>query len=75
MGLLKRGNTVCPSSRDPFYKVTYCIKWIMTSWTDVITVKVRFNLIFSFAISKFNMKKQYGLNVRKKSIFKYNYII
>ena len=40
MGLLKRGNTVCPSSRDPFYKVTYCIKWIMTSWTDFITVKV-----------------------------------
>ena len=23
-----------PSVRDPFYTVTYCIKWVTTSWTD-----------------------------------------
>ena len=24
--------TVCPRSSDPFYVVTYCIKWVTTSW-------------------------------------------
>ena len=26
-------NTVCPRSSDPFYKVSYYIKWVNTSWT------------------------------------------
>ena len=25
--------TVCPGSSDPFYLVTYFIKWVTTSWT------------------------------------------
>ena len=25
--------TVCPGSSDPFYVVTYCMKWVNTSWT------------------------------------------
>ena len=25
--------TVCPRSSDPFYIVTYYIKWVTTSWT------------------------------------------
>ena len=25
--------TVCPGSSDPFYTVTYYIKWVTTSWT------------------------------------------
>ena len=25
--------TICPWSSDPFYIVTYCIKWVTTSWT------------------------------------------
>ena len=25
--------TVCPRSLDPIYLVTYCIKWVKTSWT------------------------------------------
>ena len=24
---------MCPGSSDPFYKVTYKIKWVTTSWT------------------------------------------
>ena len=28
--------TVCPESSDPFYKVTYYIKWVTTSWTYCI---------------------------------------
>ena len=27
-------STVCPRSSDPFYKVTYYIKWVTTSWTE-----------------------------------------
>ena len=26
--------TVCPRSNDPFYIVSYYIKWVTTSWTD-----------------------------------------
>ena len=26
--------TVCPRSSDPFYIVTYYIKWVTDSWTD-----------------------------------------
>ena len=26
-------NTVCPRISDPFYIVTYYIKWLTTSWT------------------------------------------
>ena len=25
--------TICPRSSYPFYIVTYCIKWVTTSWT------------------------------------------
>ena len=28
-----KANTVCPGSSDPFYVVTYYIKWVTTSWT------------------------------------------
>ena len=26
-------HTVCPGNSDPFYIVTYFIKWVTTSWT------------------------------------------
>ena len=26
-------NTVCPRSSDPFYLVSFYIKWVTTSWT------------------------------------------
>ena len=28
--------TVCPGSSDPFYVVTYYIKWVTSSWTQGI---------------------------------------
>ena len=28
--------TVCPGSSDPFYILTYYIKWVTTSWTHSI---------------------------------------
>ena len=30
--------TVCPRSSDPFYVVTYYIKWATTSWTDSASI-------------------------------------
>ena len=30
--------TVCPSSSDPFYIVSYYIKWVTTSWTHSISL-------------------------------------
>ena len=30
----KKKNTIRPRSSDPIYVVTYCIKWVTTSWTD-----------------------------------------
>ena len=32
--------TVCPRSSDPFYVVTYYIKWVTTSWTHSICVVI-----------------------------------
>ena len=29
-------HTICPGSSDPFYIVTYYIKWVITSWTHSI---------------------------------------
>ena len=29
-------SSVCPGSSDPFYIVTYYIKWVTTSWTYCI---------------------------------------
>ena len=41
--------TVCPKSNAPFYIVTYCTKWVTTSWTYSIYYICRlyeFTLIF-----------------------------
>ena len=29
----RTNTTVCPRSSDLYYIVTYCIKWVTTSWT------------------------------------------
>ena len=36
--------TVCPRSSDPFYKVSYYIKWVPTSWTYSISLKHRYKI-------------------------------
>ena len=30
--------TVCPRSSDPFYIITYYMKWVTTSWTDMLDI-------------------------------------
>ena len=35
--------TICPGSRDPFYTVSYYIKWVTTSWTHSINAKKKFS--------------------------------
>ena len=32
-------HTVCPRSSDPFYTISYCVKWITTSWTHSIDME------------------------------------
>ena len=32
-GSLLPGHTVCPRGSDPFYIVSYYIKWVTSSWT------------------------------------------
>ena len=33
---------VCPRSSDPFYVVTYYIKWLTTSWTYRFNIHVKY---------------------------------
>ena len=33
---INNGHTICPGSSDPFYIVSYYIKWVTTSWTHGI---------------------------------------
>ena len=37
-------STICPRSSDPFYIVSYCIKWVTTSWTHVANAEYISNL-------------------------------
>ena len=38
--IIKERHTVCPRSSDPFYIVTYCIKWDIISWEYIIYNKL-----------------------------------
>ena len=49
--------TVCPRSSDPFYIVTYYIKWVTTSWTDGM---IFFSVVFDKAGSRFESLKWNG---------------
>ena len=50
-GLIVLTITVCPRSSDPFYIVTYYIKWGPTSWRDVsCTSKLNLFVWFFFCV-------------------------
>ena len=55
---------MCPGSSDPFYIVTYYIKWVTTSWTySILTIEMD-NLRntmpgFYFFILRINGKKRF----------------
>ena len=42
-------SSICPRSSSRFYKVTYYVKWVTTSWTDCINIwhfkKIWINMI------------------------------
>ena len=48
------GLTVRPGSSDPFYIVSYYLKWVTTSWTHSMTYPV---LQIMFNLLKFEAKK------------------
>ena len=43
--------TVCPGSSDPFYIVSYYLKWVTTSWTHSLSEKS-----LPFVFSKYTMQ-------------------
>ena len=45
----RRQATICPRSSDPFYVVTYYIKWVTTSGTHSIPPESVWESIYSFA--------------------------
>jgi len=49
-------STVCPRSSDPFYLVSYNIKWGTTSWT-YCNIKVLYDPVISadFYIEQYNL--------------------
>ena len=44
--------TVCPGSSDPFYVVTYNIKWVTTSWTHSMQGIVSVCFVFTLSLFK-----------------------
>ena len=49
-------STVCPRSGDPFYVVTYYIKWVTTSWTDgtiaLLQIILKLDILYAFIYAK-----------------------
>ena len=43
-------NTLCPRSSDPFYIVSYYIKWVTTSWTHSMRHMPPFIVIYASVI-------------------------
>ena len=48
---------VCPRSSDPFYVVTYYIKWVTTFWTHRTHCHIRKQYIYSIEKSSFAVLK------------------
>ena len=42
--------TVCPGSSDPFYIVSYYMKWVITSWTfnTLLDQSITLQIIFGY---------------------------
>ena len=62
MSLSKKYYTVCPGSSDPFYVVSYNIKWVTTSWTHSTTDIVATCYLYQIVT-------QYKLRVEKTGLF------
>ena len=51
-------DSVCPWSSDPFYIVSYCIKWVITSWThSIFTIASTIILIHIIGIPLLSVPK------------------
>ena len=47
--LFNRNDTICPRSSYPFYVERYYIKWVTTSWTHSMKIKV-YQLFWSWKV-------------------------
>ena len=69
-------HTVCPRSSYPFYIVTYCLKWITTSWTYSTCTQIDdkpYNKISSFSL--FTINVIYYLTIYGKTLLQSIYYL
>ena len=62
----KEACTVCPGSSDPFYIVTYYIKWVTTSWTMDIRIVIfssTFYKVYDLILSPFSFSPDASTSV------------
>ena len=46
----ERNRSVCPGSSDPFYIVSYYIKWVTTSWTYRDIARLLVGILFQIKL-------------------------
>ena len=54
--------TVCPRSSDPFYSLSYYIKWVTSSWTYSKTNLMAAKLCFTAAIHQYHLPSRTDTN-------------
>ena len=64
----RRVNTVCPGCSDPFYIVTYYIKWVTTSWTYSSILQILSGVFWFIWTKFFSLMCTQCLKIYRKSI-------
>ena len=59
----------CPGCNNPFYIVTYYIKWVTTSWTHSMRIEVRDLKVFRKFFIKHNKSFRWHLGDYEKNNF------
>ena len=62
--------TICPKSIEPFYKVSYYIKWVTTSWTHSI-----FSTFSPLSLYQVKIWNDMTLNYARKKYFLHSFFI
>ena len=60
-------DTMCPRRSDPFYIVSYYIKWVTTSWTHSNLVDVRIQIeknIFVFSFNRLGQPLHKSIHIK-----------
>ena len=63
--------TVCPEISDPFYTVSYYIKWVTTSWTYSTMDRTKSNVgygawyIYNYIVAQITIQKYYLICLKR----------